>query len=327
MVNHQSSTHQNIAPNEFRQLVKVAKLYYQFDLTQNEIAKRLGLSRVKIHRLLNTAKEIGIVKIQIDVPDSGFLDLENLLISKFGLRDALVVPAQENQQDLYLALGTGAAEWLIPKLKTDLRIGLGLGRTISHLPKVFEPHQQVDCIFTEIVGGASNHSGSFNSYNITSKMADLTGGRAEFFYAPTFVSNLKLKADLLKESSIQKALENAKKCDIVVQSVGPVNKTALLYQHEFISEKVLETLKMAGAVGDALGHYFDSKGNSISDMVGAHIMGLDLEDLKAVPWSVCVAGGEEKVEAIRAALKGAIFNVLVTDSHSAEMLAAKEARS
>ena len=93
MVNNQSFTNQNIAPNEFRQLVRVAKLYYQFDLTQNEIAKRLGLSRVKIHRLLNTAKEIGIVKIQIDVPDSGFLDLENLLISKFGLRDALVVPA------------------------------------------------------------------------------------------------------------------------------------------------------------------------------------------------------------------------------------------
>ena len=308
-------------------MVKVAKLYYQFDLTQNEIAKRLGLSRVKIHRLLNTAKEIGIVKIQIDVPDSGFLDLENLLINKFGLRDALIVPAQEDREDLYLSLGTGAAEWLIPKLKADLRIGLGLGRTISHLPKVFEPAQQVDCIFTEIVGGASNHSGSFSSYNITSKMADLTGGRAEFFYAPTFVSNLNLKADLMKEPSIQKAFENAKKCDIVVQSVGPVNKSALLYQHEFISEKVLEALKMAGAVGDALGHYFDREGNSISDMVGAHIMGLELEDLKAVPWSVCVAGGEEKIEAIRAALKGDIFNVLITDSHTAETLAAKETKN
>ena len=226
-----------------------------------------------------------------------------------------------------MALGTGAAEWLIPKLKADLRIGLGLGRTISHLPKVFAPAQQVSCIFTEIVGGASNHSGSFSSYNITSKMADLTGGRAEFFYAPTFVSNPNLKAELMKESSIQKALENAKNCDIVLQSVGPVNKTALLYQHEFISQQDLERLKQAGAVGDALGHYFDHEGASISSLTDAHMIGLGLEDLKAVPWSVCVAGGEEKTEAIRAALKGAIFNVLITDSHTAETLAAKETKN
>jgi DNA-binding transcriptional regulator LsrR (DeoR family) len=314
----------DIEPHELRQIVRVAKLYYDFDLTQNQIAERLGLSRVKIHRLLNTAKEVGVVKIKIDAEDSGFLDIENSLVKTFNLRDALVVPSQTNQEDLYLALGKGSSEWLIPKLKPGIRVGLGLGRTISHLPKIFSPNQRVDCIFTEVVGGASDHSGGFSSYNVTSKMAELTGGRAEFFYAPTYVSSPELKLELLKEPSIMRALENARQCDIVMQSVGPVDETALLYQHKFISKQDLDEFKQTGAVGDALGHFFNQNGEELPAFTGAHMIGLDLADLKKISWSVCIAGGPEKTDVIHAALRGGIFNVLITDVHTAEEFISKE---
>ena len=324
MNNNQKISFPEIEPNELRQIVRVAKLYYHFDLTQNQIAERLGLSRVKIHRLLNTAKDAGIVKIQINAEDSGFLDLENSLIKAFDLRDALVIPSQNSQEDLYLALGKGSSEWLIPKLKADLRVGLGLGRTISHLPRTFSPNKKIDCIFTEVVGGASDHTGGFSSYNVTSKMAELSGGRAEFFYAPTYVSNPKLKLELMNEPSIKRAFENARRCDIVLQSVGPVDETALLYKHKFISKQDLKEFKKSGAVGDALGHFFNQDGDELPAFTGAHMIGLELSDLKKTPWSVCIAGGPEKIDVIHAALRGEIFNVLITDARTAEELVLKE---
>ena len=317
---NQPNTNANISEEDFRQLVRVAKLYYQYDFTQSEIGKRLGLSRIKIHRMLRAAKEAGIVKIQIDSENSGFFDEENELIVAYDLRDAIIVPSQETQGDLYLALAQGAVDWLSTRLKPEIRVGLGLGRTISHLPKLFEVDQQVDCIFTEVVGGASDYSQGFASYNITSKMADLAGGRAEFFYAPTYVSSPELKQNLIQEPSVKKALQNARQCDIVMQSIGPVDNSALLFVHEFITEDDLQQLKDKGAVGDALGHYFNQNGKSIQAFTDDHIIGIDLEDLRKVPWSVCIAGGSEKVPAISAALIGKIFNVLITDVETAKAL-------
>jgi len=310
----------NLTNEDHRLCVKVAKLYYEDSLTQGEIAKKLDYSRIKIHRLLRTAKEAGIVTIQITTPNPDFYDLEHNLISQYDLRDAFVVPTQPEGSKLYLSLAAGAVSWLKHHLEDGVRIGLGLGRTISHLPQVFEVNQKVKCIFTEVVGAASDHSQGFASYNITSHMAEIAGGEAEFFYAPTVVSSPNLKSELIAEPSIKRSLERARKCDIMLQSVGPVDSSALLYLHGHLNEDDLHTLIDSGAIGDALGHYFDINGQPVSTLTDDVMMGLDLGDLKKIPWSVLIAGGEEKVPIIQAALKGDFFNVLITDDQSATVL-------
>lgn len=305
---------------EHRLCVKVAKLYYEDGLTQGEIAKMLGYSRIKIHRLLRTAKDAGIVNIQIKTPDPDFYDLEHRLLATYKLRDALVAPSLPTKKELYLSLAKGAVTWLKPHLEDGVRVGLGLGRTISHLPQVFEVQQKIKCTFTEIVGAASDHSQGFANYNITSQMAEVAGGEAEFFYAPTVVSSPDLKANLIAEPSIKRALERARNCDIILQSVGPVDSTALLYLHGHLSDNDLQTLRHAGAVGDALGHYFDASGKPVATITDDLMIGLDLADLKAVTWSVLIAGGEDKTDSIQAALAGGFFNVLITDDQTARSL-------
>jgi DNA-binding transcriptional regulator LsrR (DeoR family) len=316
----QDRTAVGLDPETHRLCVKVAKLYYEDELTQGEIARKLGYSRTKIHRILGTAKEHGVVQIQIHTPDDEYFDLEHRLIRAYGLRDAVVVPTQPEGRELYLALDRGAVDWLKPKLKNGVRIGLGLGRTISHLPQVFEPNGAVDCIFTEVVGAAADHNPEISSYNITSRMAELIGGRAEFFYAPTFVSSPTLKSELISEPSVKKALQRARKSDIILQSVGPVDESALLFLHGCLDEDDLEELRNKGAVGDALGHYFDRQGHPVPSFTDQLMIGLDLEDLTRVPWSVVIAGGPEKVPVIAAALRGEFFNVAVTDAETARQL-------
>jgi DNA-binding transcriptional regulator LsrR (DeoR family) len=317
-------TSRKISNVEYRLFVKVAKLYYEDNLTQGEIAKKLGYSRVKIHRVLRTAREVGIVQVIINTPDSESFDVEHSIIKKYQIRDAVVVPEHPPGKDLYLALARGAISWLTPRLKPGIRVGLGVGRTISHLPQVFENPPKVDCTFTEIAGAASDHSGGFATYNITSKMAESVGGKAEFINAPTFVSNTDLKQRLTAEPSIKNILDRARKSDIILQSVGPVDNSALLYVHGFITQKELDNLKTKGAVGDALGHYYDAQGNHVPSLSDDLVISLDLSDLKNVPWSVLIAAGKEKITAIDAALKGNWFNVLITDSKSGKALLRKD---
>jgi lsr operon transcriptional repressor len=307
----------NMTEDEYRLCVRVAKLYYENDLTQNKIGQLLGYSRVKINRVLQQARAAGVVEIRIHTAQVEFFELENQLVTKYGLRDALVVMEDEAGQGLHLSLARGAAAWLKPHLEPGTRIGLGLGRTISHIPMVFHVDRQVDCTFTEIVGAASNHSGGMASYNITSKMAELVGGKAEFFYAPTFVSDPELKKKLMMEPSVLAAIERARQCDIVMQSVGPVDDSALLFIHNYITRKDLQNLLQLGAVGDALGHYFNADGTPIPSITDDRVIGIDLEDIKRAQWSVVIAGGPEKLLPIAAALKGKYFNVLITDRKTA----------
>jgi DNA-binding transcriptional regulator LsrR (DeoR family) len=307
----------SLSQEMYRLCLQAATLYYEDGLTQGEIAKQLGYSRTKIHRVLQTARDEGIVQIQINTPDSTYFDLERKLVRKYDLRDALVVQSSKNPDELYRSLVEGTVSWLKPKLEDGIRIGLGLGRTISHLPEVFEPNGTVNCIFTEVVGAASDHNREISSYNITSKMAERVGGKAEFFYAPTYVSSPELKAKLINEPSITKALDRARQSDIILQSVGPVDESALLYLDGCLSEADLSQLREKGAVGDALGHYFDREGNPVPSFVDQVMIGLDLKDLTRIPWSVVIAGGTSKVPVIEGALKGDFFNVVITDADSA----------
>ena len=310
----------NISLEDHHFWAKIAKLYYEDDLTQGEIAKKLGYSRVKIHRILRSAKEAGIVQVNINTLDSEIIDLENRLIHQFGLRDCIIVDDYPPGDDLYQALAKAAGAWLKNRIQPGLRVGLGLGRTLSYLPQVFGIEKAVPLIFTEVAGAVSDHSWGVESNNIASHMAKIFHAKAELFYAPTLVSTSALKNQLIKERSVKRSLERARNCDIVLQSVGPVDETAILFLQGYINRSELDELRSAGAVGDALGCFYDRSGKIIPSPIDDLMIGLHLSELADIPWSVLIAGGPEKIQPIGAALAGGYFNVLITNLKSAQEL-------
>jgi DNA-binding transcriptional regulator LsrR (DeoR family) len=316
-ISSNSSQFQNLSEEEYRLCVRVALLYYENDLTQDEIGRKLGYSRVKINRVLRQSRDAGIVEIRIHSPADGLFRMEDDLMRKYGLRDVRIVATAKPGQDLYLALARGAAGWLSQNLEKGMVVGISLGRTVSYLPQVFRVGHLVDCIFTEVVGAASENFGGLVSYNVTTKLAELAGGRAELFYAPTFVSDPELKKKLIAEPSVDAALQRARQCQIIIQSVGPVDETALLFNFGQLNSDQLADLRRMGVVGDAMGHYFDRHGAHVKTLMDERVIGLDLEDLPRVPWSVVIGGGPEKVIPIDSALRGRLFNVLVTDEPTA----------
>jgi DNA-binding transcriptional regulator LsrR (DeoR family) len=306
--------------SQSRLMARIAWMYYISELTQKEIGQLLGISRVKVNRLLQQARDARIVEISVNTPPGIYVELEGKLRDCFGLRDAVVVTDAEPGEALYRALAGGVAAWLGSRLRDGLVIALSQGRTLSYIPRMFTCERQVSCTFAEAVGGIGNHSTKGKHYNIVSKMAEMVGGQASYIYAPTVVSSKSIRDVFMSEPSIEEAFNLARQADILINSVGTVGRNALTFIHHYLDEDGLAELQALGAVGDVYGQFFDRAGNFIPFELGERVIGLTLDDLRKAPCSVIVAGGPDKVEVIRAALRGGLMNVLITDYHTASVL-------
>lgn len=306
--------------SEHRLCARVARLYYESELTQEQIGEFLGLSRMKVNRLLRLASTSGVVQIHVIGPDEPHAELLHQLQLKFRLKDARVVSAPLPEQSLRAVLAAAASEWLSDRLEADLVVGLGLGRTVALMPETFAVSRPVNCRFVTLEGVGVSPNAGFAAYDVTSRLAEAAGGTAGIISAPTFVSTASMRSALIDEPSVRDSLDVARKAGLMLQSVGSVTTDALLYRHGTLSADDLEALGSAGAVGDALGHFFDADGNHVPWPTDDLHIGLTLDELKQCPTSALVAGGEDKVVAIRAAIRGGFANVLITDAATAEQL-------
>jgi lsr operon transcriptional repressor len=310
----------NLTLAEHRLCARVARLYYESDLTQEQIAGVLGLSRMKVNRLLRLANTAGVVQIRILEPEEPHSELLHRLQLEFHLKDALIVSAPQPEQTLRAVLAAAAADWLAEHLVEGLVVGLGLGRTVALVPDTFNLPRPINCRFVTLEGVGVSPNAGFAAYDVTSRLADAAGGTAEIISAPTFVSTPRIRKALIAEPSVSASLETARKASLMIQSVGSVSTDALLYRHGTLTGHDLNRLQAAGAVGDALGHFFDANGKHVPWPTEDLHIGLTLDDLKQCPTSALLAGGEDKVLAIRGAIRGGFANALITDAATAERL-------
>ena len=320
--NNNSST-ANIPLEELRLMTRAAWLYYIQGLTQTEVAKEMDCSRVKVTRLIARAKNLGIVDIRIKQPAGCYIDLEQELITRFNLRDAVVTMEVPEGEPLRHTLAHAAVKWLTPHLNPDRVVGISMGRTLALFPDIIDPGQSTETTFIEVMGASDSINSGFNSYAVISRMAQNFGGVARLLDVPTFVSSQSVRDMLMSEKQIAERFEIARSCDILMTSVGTVNEDALMYQIGYISKELLTQLQEDQAVGDLLGHFFDEHGQPIPSPFDGRLMALQLEDLKRIPYSVLVSGGQDKIRAMKAALLGNYVNVLITDVGSAQSLLAK----
>lgn len=309
-----------LTPAQHRLCARIARLYYESELTQEQIGEVLGLSRMKVNRLLRLAREAGVVEIKVTGPEEPFGDLQHALLTMFRLQDVRIVPSPPDADGLRGVLAEGAARWLEEQLHDGLVVGIGLGRTVAELPETFAPDTRVGCVFITVEGVGTSPHAEFAAYDVASRLATKAGGVVEVISAPTFVSDPVMRDQLLAEPSIASSLDVARGAGLVIQSVGTISSDATLYRHGTLAEDDLARLRSAGAVGDALGHFFDEHGEPVPWPTDETHIGLTLDDLRQLKTSVVLAGGEEKAPIMRAAIRGGYFNVVVTDEDTARRL-------
>lgn len=296
-------------------LSSVASLYYHSDLTQNQIAKRFYTSRSKISRMLKEARELGIVDIKIREPWENNRILEKKLVELFPIRHARVISVRERNLSLVLQkLGEAAAYYLDSVVNSDTILGVSWGNTVYHTVRAIKTTKNVPLTVVPIMGGMGINNPERDSLDFSRELAEAYGGKYYYIYAPLFVGTPEMRDSLIREDSIRQVLDIARSANVVLTSVG-----SMIYKtwKGYIQADALELLEQQGAVGHIGGHFFDQDGNGILSELSDRLIGIGIEDLRKAEEVICVAGMEEKAQAMLGAIQSGCVTTLITDEFAA----------
>ncbi|EWC91334.1 MAG: sugar-binding transcriptional regulator [Atopobium sp.] len=291
---------------------KAAWYYYMEDNTQAQIAEVMGVSRAKVIRLLEEARAQGIVQFSFRKNDSQRVSAEQLLIDRFGLKDAFVVPTPLDSSAINQSIAQGAAHYVSDHLREDGYLNIGYGDTVSRMLGFLAKNREESLNVVSLTGGVSYYLPSVGT----------TAYSMHLFLTPSplVVSSRQVRDALLDEKSLQDVSTMTEYADMSVVGIGAAVEGATVLRNGILNEGELTVLKMQGAVGDVLNHFMDKDGNLIQTEIEDRVISTDLDKLRQLKNVVGVAGGKDKVTAIKAVLNGGYLNVLITDSDTAAEL-------
>jgi lsr operon transcriptional repressor len=297
-------------------LLRVAWFYYKDELTQDEIARRLSVSRASVGRMLERARRVGLVSINLNADHLNAFEVSNQLRRTFNLAEALVVPDHDKEPAdhhlLNARLGLGGAQFMSTHLRPGGTLGVGWGETVSRVIASTNFGAVGPVHLVTLTGGVDGYLQTI----LSSKgdgVAEPEATTATIIPTPIVASTPKLAAALKAEPAIQHVLGQASGVDQAIVGVGTPAADATIVQMGYLAADDVRVLRDRGVVGDILGQFFDADGNVISLEIHRRRIGIELSDLASIPKVVGVAGGLHKTEAILGALHGGFLNVLVTN--------------
>lgn len=303
---------------DLRLITKIAHMYYNDDQTQLYIAKKLGISRPKVSRLLKKAREMGIVTISVNSSFT-YPELEKKIEKIYGIREAVIVNYVKEEDVLKDMLGKAAAAYFMRILEDKTTVGFSWGTTLQKMTDHLYSNQAFDIDFVSLIGGIGNTNIDVHSNQITLKCARILGGKAHPLHAPAVVDSVNVKETICSDKKIKEVLELGSKADIALVGIGQPGSPTM-NKAGYFTPKDIEQLRQAGAVGDLCSAFFDIEGNRCDVDINNRIIGIDLEQMKNIPIVIGVAGGEKKKDSILGALRGGYLDVLVTDVETGNYL-------
>ena len=309
-----------------RLVVKVARLYYEDELTQAQIAERLRISRQKAQRLITQARAEGIVQIAINPILGIYSDLEKGLEELFGLREAVVVEttAYEDQPTVARELGAGAAEYLLRILRPHDNIVISWGGSILGMVNTLTFSVRTDLEDISVIqglGGLVDPNLEVHATELVRRLAKVLNAKAILLPAPGVAGSKAARDAFLKDPFVSKALNLACSANVALMGIGaPVPNSILVREGTIVTWPQLSKLAQRGAVGDMNLRYFDKHGKHIRSELDDNVIGLTLDEIKKIHHVVGIAGGATKFRAVRGALDGKLIHALITDHPTARRL-------
>ncbi len=305
-------------------LYKVSRAYYEDHLTQGEIGKRFGLSRIKVSRLLQQARDEQIVQITIIPPQNSNAELERQLESTFGLDEAVIVsPSSYTPPTITQEIGAAAAECLLRCLQGDEVLALSWGNTLLSVVDNIAPQNWPEMKVVQLIGGLGRPEADIHGTDLTRRLAQAFNAKPRILAAPGIVSSEMVRDALLSDLQIADTLDLAAVADVMLVGIGRPTQNSVVVQSGILTANEFHQLEELGVVGDICLRFFTAEGQPLDHEINKRIIGLDLSQIAAAPRVIGAAGGEEKVEVIRAALIGKLVNVLITDDRTAVRLLAQ----
>jgi len=312
--------------DELRLMTKTARLYFERDMRQNEIAERMGISQATVSRLIKSAKREGVIRISVNIPSGVNTEMEESLIQKYGLKEAIVVDCSSddgNEKIVLREIGSAAAYYVETVIKNNDVVGISSWS--EYLVALVDAMQQVPAKtgiqIVQILGGIGNPAAEVHANRLTGRLASLVNGVPYFLPAPGIVGSEAALKIIMNDRYVKEAANLFNKVTMALVGIGAIQPSKLLTSSgNIFSGEELELLKNRGAVGDILLRFFDINGAIVGSPINNRVVSMSLEQLKNIDRAIGVAAGKRKYPAILGALRGKWINVLVTDRNTAEML-------
>lgn len=308
---------------EKKQLIKVAKMYYFEELTQEKIANKLGVSRPVISKMLQKAREEGIVEINIH--DEGFdlTELEQKIANHFQLNDVVIASTESLSEDQKsVSLGRVAAQYVSNMIKKSVeKIGVSWGKSLYHMVKEYPIENRGNIRVIPLVGGIGPRGVELHANQIAYEFAKKINGESESLYAPAIVDSVELKEELIRLPHISSVLEQGRDVDLAIVGIGNPFQQSTLVEIGYLGEKELVDLQKSDVVGDIGSKYIRKDGQEADHTINQRAIGIELNDLKKIERVIGVAAGMHKVNSISAVLKGGYVDILITDDQTARAMA------
>ena len=324
----------HFADDELR--VRCAWLYFVGDLSQADVADRLGITRARVNKLVSEARERNIVTVALNVRDesSRVLELEQWLMRRCKLDFCVVTPplgfeksrtGDEKLNEVHRhvarrAVGIAAANFLRGQLDLGkpLTFGVGWGRTLEQMALHLHGVRNPEAKFVSVLGSLTRNSAS-NPFEVVHTLANRTGGEGHFLPVPFIADSISDLKVFMSQRVVREALELARSADFVLTSLGELQAHSLVVTQGMLSPKEYRDILDAGAIGDLLGQFFGESGAPVKHDLNMRTAAVKISEMGHVPLILLVAG-EDKVAPLMALISGGLVKALVIDGDSAEVL-------
>lgn len=302
-------------------MTRAASMYYIENITQAAIAKQLGISRATVARMLQRARDEGIVEIRVNTHPGLSVSMEQALRDQFGLQHVRLVMDHADATQQRSLVARAAADLLKRSLRDELVVAVGMGRNTAAMCQHILPHNHSHAVTFVSANGGLNHTGEpINPNDICRCLADRTGGEVVPLMAPGFTDSPDLRTALLAHDQIQSALDMARQADLAFIGVGDVHEYTPDVLMGAIPGDDMRRLKQSQAVGDILGAFYDVQGRIVQDGIQDRVVAMGIDELAQLPLVVAVASEPTKAAALLGGLRTGLLSGLVTTMHLARSI-------
>lgn len=301
-----------------KNIIKVAKLYYYGNMSQEEIAQMMGISRPKVSRMLAAAHQYNIVQIIINDPQFSNTEAAEKLREHFHLKKVIVVPAGQNIDEAKDHIGKAASEFLNSTLTEHMKIGISWGTTLNAFVNRFQCSKPVpNAHVIQLVGGTYSQTMHMDGRELVKTLAKKLKCKFSLLQAPLLVHNPELKKLLMEEPETTAHFDLIQNLDIAFVGIGSANyKNSVLYKAKYIEEAEAKRLSEKGLC-DICGHQINIDGLETETELESRLIGISLKELKNVPMVVGLCAGNDKTLPILAGIHGGYLDALIIDEIAA----------
>ncbi len=304
---------------EARLISKVLTLYYSDSVIQSEIGKKLGISTAKVSRLLKVARIHGLVEVNIKIPYQHIYELENQIEQVTHVPKAIVVPIlTDNPASILQTVGQAAADYLLEQLRDGDTICMGGGQNLDAMVQALKPQRKFKVNVIPAIGGVQGRNET-DVNNLADQLAKKLGGHSYQLHAPAFTDSVQEREALLSLRQIKEMLDAARQAQIAMVGIGKIDAGISSYIHftSLPAQELRQIICEKSAVGEVLAHMINAQGEACASEYTSRVVGISLDDLRAIPLSIGVAALETKAVPVAAALRGGLVKTIVMDEVTA----------